>query len=63
MVKKVDTSADAPKKPMNPEIAYRMEVYDEVKKQHPDADTAELSKIIADLWDKLDEEAKKKHEN
>lgn len=44
-----------PKKPLSAFFLYRAEVYDDVKAKNPDAKITDLTRIISEMWGKVDE--------
>lgn len=43
-----------PKKPLSAFFLYRGEVYDDVKAKNPTSKITELTKIISEMWGKVD---------
>lgn len=50
------------KRPLTPFFMFRGEVYDKVKSDNPEAKQADLSKIIGDMWHKVDADTKNRLE-
>ncbi len=49
-----------PKKPLSAFFLFRGEVYDNVKGKNPNAKITELTKIISEMWGKVDESTKRR---
>jgi len=49
---------NAPKRPMNPFMAYRRQVFEQVRTEHPQLTLTETGKHIAGMWRNLDTELK-----
>jgi hypothetical protein len=48
------------KKPLSAFFLFRGEVYDNVKGKNPNAKITELTKIISEMWGKVDESTKRR---
>lgn len=40
-----------------------MDIYDEIKKEHPNLRITEITRIIGDMWKYLDNNLKRRYEN
>ena len=54
---------EAPKRPKNAYFMFKDEVYQDVKKKNPDLKITELTKVIAGMYEKLDEGKKKEYKS
>lgn len=54
---------EPPKKALCPFFLYRMDIYDEIKKEHPNLRITEVTRIIGEMWKYLDIDLKKRYEN
>lgn len=51
---------EPPKKALTAFFLFREQVYDDVKKDNPDARVTEITKIISEMWNNLDTDEKEK---
>ena len=52
-----------PKKALSAFFLYRAEVYEKVKAEHPNSKITDLTKIISEMWNNVDEETKNRLED
>ena len=53
---------EPPKKALCPFFLYRMDVYDEIKAEHPNLRITEITRIIGEMWKIVDPKLKERYE-